>query len=222
MTKKNTPSTSTPRANLDGMVRNKLRQDILNGVISHNTHLSELKISQQYGVSRTPVREALCALAADGLVVMYPNRGAFSRTPSTSENIDRLDVLATLIAKAAEKACSELPETEVARLDKYVTHLPNLEAVAFGKTLKSILDIIVKYTPSQALKETVSVLENRMPMVAFEVAENTQARLDISNHFMQLVSAFKSGESQQASKALYDGLTALQQPALEVAHVGAA
>ena len=222
MTKKNTPTTSTPRANLDGMVRDKLRQDILNGVISHNTHLSELKISQQYGVSRTPVREALCALAADGLVVMYPNRGAFSRTPSTSENLDRLDVLAILVAKAADKACHELPETELARLDKYVTHLPNLETIAFGKTLKSILDIIVKYTPSQALKESVSVLENRLPLTAFEVAENTQVRLDISNHFMQLVSAFKAGESQQASTALYNGLTALQQPALEVAHVGAA
>lgn len=55
----------------------KLRIEILTEQIRPGEKLTELAISENYGVSRTPVREALKNLEAEGLVEMIPNRGAF-------------------------------------------------------------------------------------------------------------------------------------------------
>lgn len=63
----------------------KLRVEILSEQIRGGGKLTEQAICTKYGVSRTPVREALKALAAEGLVEMIPNRGAFAHGLSEAE-----------------------------------------------------------------------------------------------------------------------------------------
>jgi DNA-binding GntR family transcriptional regulator len=53
-----------------------LREQILSLTLPPNTELDEVQFSEELGFSRTPIREALIRLAADGLVVLAPNRGA--------------------------------------------------------------------------------------------------------------------------------------------------
>ena len=53
-----------------------LREDILRGALSAGARLGEVELAERLGVSRTPVREALSRLAAEGLVELVPNRGA--------------------------------------------------------------------------------------------------------------------------------------------------
>ena len=53
-----------------------LRDDILSGAIPSGTRLGEVEVAERLSVSRTPVREALSRLAAEGLVQLQPNRGA--------------------------------------------------------------------------------------------------------------------------------------------------
>ncbi len=55
----------------------KLQEDILTGKLGNGEKLTEMKICNEYGVSRTPVREALRQLESDGLIETIPNRGAF-------------------------------------------------------------------------------------------------------------------------------------------------
>lgn len=57
----------------------QVRTAIIEGRIKPNDHLTELSLTEQMGVSRTPVREALILLEGEGLVVYYPNRGYFVR-----------------------------------------------------------------------------------------------------------------------------------------------
>lgn len=54
-----------------------LRREILQGTLHPGTKLSEQKLSEQHGLSRTPVREALHQLESEGLITTIPNRGAF-------------------------------------------------------------------------------------------------------------------------------------------------
>lgn len=62
---------------LRGRVYKKLRNDILSGKYKNNKELRENTIAKEYGVSRTPVREAIRQLELEGLAVTVPNKGAY-------------------------------------------------------------------------------------------------------------------------------------------------
>ena len=66
----------TDKYSLRGRVFNRLREDILEGKYSNNEALKETSISNDLGVSRTPVREAIRQLELEGLVSIIPNKGA--------------------------------------------------------------------------------------------------------------------------------------------------
>ena len=65
-----------PRQSTGQKVYSLLREQILSLTLPPNSELDEVQFSEELGFSRTPIREALIRLAADGLVVLAPNRGA--------------------------------------------------------------------------------------------------------------------------------------------------
>lgn len=67
----------TDRYSLRGRVFHRLREDILSGKYKDRDELREVAISEEMGVSRTPVREALRQLELEGLVFIIPNKGAY-------------------------------------------------------------------------------------------------------------------------------------------------
>ena len=62
-----------------------LRDEILSGLIPSGTRLGEAELAGRLSVSRTPIREALSRLAAEGLVEIQPNRGARVATWTTEQ-----------------------------------------------------------------------------------------------------------------------------------------
>ncbi|MEQ1954636.1 GntR family transcriptional regulator [Mesorhizobium sp. CN2-181] len=64
-------------ATVSAQVFLSLRHDIINGALQPGTQLSEQSLSQRFGVSRTPIREAMLRLAEEGLVIIYPQVGTF-------------------------------------------------------------------------------------------------------------------------------------------------
>ncbi|MCB1512528.1 MAG: GntR family transcriptional regulator, partial [Hyphomicrobiaceae bacterium] len=84
-----TPAPSKGRAvrrPLSAQLSATLRQMILAGDLEPGERLQEADLSARFGVSRTPLREALKVLAAEGLVTLLPNRGA-SVTALTPEEV---------------------------------------------------------------------------------------------------------------------------------------
>ena len=79
------PDSSRP---LSTDLTGRLRVEILTGRIRQSGKLTEQAICSEYGVSRTPVREALKNLESEGLVEMIPNRGAFARGLSADDMRD--------------------------------------------------------------------------------------------------------------------------------------
>ena len=72
----------------------RIQAAILAGDHRPGTHLSQDELCERFGVSRTPVREALRKLQAKHLVVLVPNKGATVRAPSRTELIDVYNVRA--------------------------------------------------------------------------------------------------------------------------------
>ena len=92
--------TLTPRA-LYEEVAEQLRQRIYRRELAPGSWIDELKIAQEFGISRTPLREALKVLAAEGLVTMKVRRGAYVTEMSDKDLRDVYHLLSLLESDAA-------------------------------------------------------------------------------------------------------------------------
>ena len=84
-------------------LRDRLEQEVVTGALRPGEHLDEQSLAARFGVSRTPIREALIQLATSGLVILHPRRGAFVASLGLKEIIERFEVMAAL-----EGACGAL------------------------------------------------------------------------------------------------------------------
>ena len=111
---RSSPSLS-PRA-LYEEVAELLRQRIFKRELEPGSWIDELKIAEEYGISRTPLREALKVLAAEGLVTMKVRRGAYVTEVSSQDLADVYHLLSLLESDAAGVVASEATDAELAEL----------------------------------------------------------------------------------------------------------
>jgi DNA-binding GntR family transcriptional regulator len=98
-------------------IREELEQAILAAEFAEDERLDEVTLAARFSVSRTPVREALHALAASGLVETIPRRGVFVRYPSFIKLVEMFDVMAELEAMCGRLAARRITEEELERLE---------------------------------------------------------------------------------------------------------
>ncbi len=110
-----TQSADERRALVDQLAA-ELHARVLNGELPSGARLRQEALAVEFGVSRTPIREALRKLQASGLVELQPNRGAFVRGVSPREIRDAYEVRATLEGLAAELATVHMRHDQLARL----------------------------------------------------------------------------------------------------------
>ncbi len=89
-----------------------LEEQIVQGRLSPGAKLDEVMLGNQYSVSRTPVREALRALAAKGLVEFQPRMGAIVARPTVGQVMDLFEVVAELEAIAARLAAERMDQAD--------------------------------------------------------------------------------------------------------------
>lgn len=94
-----------PTHSLAEQARTLIRNAIFEGKIKPEERLTIERIAGELGISRTPVREALKLLEADGIIRMLPNRGAVVQRFDPDELIERYSLRALLEGYAAEMAC---------------------------------------------------------------------------------------------------------------------
>ncbi len=95
-----------------------LRQRIFKRELEPGNWIDELKIAAEYGISRTPLREALKVLATEGLVTMKVRRGAYVTEVSRSDLADVYHLLALLESDAAGVVANIATDDELAELQK--------------------------------------------------------------------------------------------------------
>lgn len=107
----------TPRA-LYEEVAELLRQRIFSRELAPGSWIDELKIAEEYGISRTPLREALKVLAAEGLITMKVRRGAYVTEVSETDLADVFHLLALLEADAAGVVAARATEAQLQDLQR--------------------------------------------------------------------------------------------------------
>src|SRR5579883_920814 len=110
------------RQTIAGQVRALLRRDIIVGRLLPRTMLSEHELSQRFGVSRTPIREALIKLAEENLVEIYPQYGSFVAPIKLSEVFDSQFVRESLECSAIERAVERIDGAQIKALNAALQH----------------------------------------------------------------------------------------------------
>jgi DNA-binding GntR family transcriptional regulator len=105
----------SPRA-LYQDVAEQLRQRIFRRELEPGSWIDEMKLAEQYGISRTPLREALKVLAAEGLVTMKVRRGAYVTEVSETDLRDVYHLLSLLESDAAGVAAERISAAELLEL----------------------------------------------------------------------------------------------------------
>lgn len=105
-----------PRQSLPDSVAEKLRKLIINGALEPGAKIDEKSLCDRLGVSRTPFREAMRLLAAEGLVRITPHRGARVAEIMLSDLAETFPIIGALEALAGELACTRITNTELRQL----------------------------------------------------------------------------------------------------------
>jgi DNA-binding GntR family transcriptional regulator len=99
-------------------VADRLRQQIFARELEPGSWIDETKLAQAYGISRTPLREALKVLAVEGLVTMKLRRGAYVTEMSRDDVTQVYHLLALLESDAAARVAEHADEVQRARLQQ--------------------------------------------------------------------------------------------------------
>lgn len=196
-----------PRA-LYQEVADRLRQQIYSRTLEPGSWVDEMKLSQEFGISRTPMREALKVLAVEGLVTMKLRRGAYVTDVSRDDVAQVYHLLALLesdaAAQAAERA-SEAQRTQLrqlhARLEKQVRqrdaffaaneqfHMALLDiagnrwATQIATDLRKVMKLNRHHSLFKQGRLSDSLGEHRELMNAIEARDAARARELMRAHF---------------------------------------
>ena len=100
------------RRYLHDEVADRMRELIQSGEMEPKERINESELTERFGISRTPLREAIKILATEGLLELLPNRGARVASITEAELEDMIEVIAGLEATAGDLACRTVSDEE--------------------------------------------------------------------------------------------------------------
>jgi DNA-binding GntR family transcriptional regulator len=159
----------------------RLRDLIVEGELGPGTRLNERVLCQRFGVSRTPLREAVKVMASEGLVELLPNRGA-EVTALTDEGVQYLfEVIGALEGLAGELACQRIDESGLAEIRvlhyTMLMHHTRRELPEYFRCNQKIHEQIVAAAGNPVLAATYRSLSTRIRRARY-VANHSQERWD--------------------------------------------
>ena len=111
-----TPTAPIERRTLHDELAERLRDLIIEGDLAPGEKLSEKDLCEQFGVSRTPLREALKVLSTEGLVLLTPHRGAAVSKLTLADLEEAFPIMGALEAISGELACARITDREISHL----------------------------------------------------------------------------------------------------------
>jgi DNA-binding GntR family transcriptional regulator len=186
----------------------RLRRLILEGEYVPNERLVEEQLAERLGVSRTPIRQALTMLEAEGLVEIAPNKGAMVCSFTIEDVWDIYDLRAVLEGHAARRAADRIHEDELARLRSLAADMENISP---GRFLGHEEEIRWLVATNQEFHGTiVSASRNgrlgklirrtvEVPLMFKAFYWYGQHERRISNHYhRQILGALEAGDGERA------------------------
>ena len=154
------------RRTLHDELVDRLRHLIIEGDLKPGEKLSEKELSELFGVSRTPLREALKVLGKEGLVNLIPNRGATVSKLTLADLEEAFPIMGALESVSGELACANITDQEIELLDKLhqdmVGKYKEEDLSAYFKLNEAIHQLILEAARNPTLTEMQRSLSGRI------------------------------------------------------------
>jgi DNA-binding GntR family transcriptional regulator len=164
-------------------VVSRLRNMLIEGEIPPGSRVPERELCVRFGISRTPLREALKVLAAEGHVVLLPNRGARAAKLTQQDLQDLFEICEALEAIAGELACQRISEAELERIGachvEMVEHFRARDLPHYYRCNRSIHEAIVRAAGNAALTGLYESVTARIRRARY-LAPMSPARWDMA------------------------------------------
>jgi DNA-binding GntR family transcriptional regulator len=178
-----------------------VKQAVLDRRYEGGTLLSEGELAEAVGVSRTPVREALLRLEAEGLLKLYPKKGALVLPVSAQEIADVVETRLLVELHAAEKVAPASPQlaARLEELEEQKTHAAAGDLAAFAVADRCFHAEIVRAGGNRILAQLYDQLRDRQLRmgVATMNAEPDRIAKNIAEH-TEILEALRAGDTSAA------------------------
>ncbi|TRW77550.1 GntR family transcriptional regulator [Mycolicibacterium sp. 018/SC-01/001] len=190
-----------------------LRDQVLSSPAATGTFLNEQQLATQIGVSRTPVREALLTLQAEGLVEMVPKRGVFVPAMSGRQIAELMDLRGALERHAAS-TCLRTDAAPVTEMRSTVADQHDLCGCDDDGSAQRFIDldtrfhqILVDAAGSTLLSRTYAGLRARQLRIGMTaLLHGHERRRDVCAEHLGIVDALADGDEHLAHRAIDEHL----------------
>lgn len=191
---------------ISDQLREKIEEQIATGALQPGSSLDEATLVEQFGVSRTPVREAMIQLAAEGLIEIRPRRGAVVTAIGPTRLSEMFEVMAELEAMCASLAARRMTDAErKALLDAHEAceAARNREdSDAYFYCNEQFHTAIYAGSHNAFLIEQASLLQRRLrPYRRLQLRVRNRMHTSFQEH-LRVVEAICSGDTEGAAQAL--------------------
>ncbi len=189
-------------------LRDQLEQEIITGAFRPGERLDEQSLAARFGVSRTPIREALMQLASAGLVGLQPRRGAFVASLSLKDVIERFEVMAVLEAACGALAARRITEAErhalVEAHQACVEQTTSGDADTYYYANEHFHHVIYDACHNTYLGEQARQLHDRLkPFRRLQLRARSRLTTSLNEH-QRIVDAILAGNGKLAEQLLRD------------------
>jgi len=181
-----------------------LKTEIVKRNLKPGTKLLEVKIAKQMGVSRTPVREAIRELVAEGFVKMIPNQGVIVSIASIEDTQEVLQIRSVLEGLAARLATKVINGEEIKELEQYIEQMEYYankdNALAFSKMDVEFHELILNICGNNRLiqiRKNLSDQAHRYRIRSLSIPGRLKHSL---KEHQEIVKALKKKDSEQAGR----------------------
>ncbi|HNP65031.1 MAG TPA: GntR family transcriptional regulator [Woeseiaceae bacterium] len=186
-----------------------LRAGIIEGAHPPGARITEQEIAESAGVSRTPVREALRRLEAEGIVRFVPHQGAFVTTWSVQDAEDIFELRAMLEGYGARLAAGKATDADVAQLRQLAVSQCEEASARSPGYLERIADLNSQFhhrllqVASSARLEATLVTISSAPLVLQTFRDYDDDDLGRSaHHHLEIVEAIEAGDAAWAESVM--------------------
>jgi DNA-binding GntR family transcriptional regulator len=206
---------------LHGEILSRLRDYVVEGNIAEGARVPERQLCELFGISRTPLREALKVLAAEGLIDLLPNRGARVRQLSRRDLGELFEVMGGLESLAGRLACESVTDEEIAEIERlhyemygYYLHR---DMHNYFQANQRIHEKIVEASRNDVLRATYANFAGRIRRVRYSAnfARKRQRWGEAMREHEAILDALRRRAGSELSDILFHHLRAKRAAALE-------